>query len=133
MGQVEAFWIDRLSRYMGARSGNNETLYVYTRRGKEINPYGDPVTENAYEMIVERGFATPDAFYTPKYTTYDSPTFEHLGVIHWEPEVTITQNGTSSFNMVDTGKDEVVLFVEGMSKDGQLVSFSKVLPIDPEQ
>ena len=84
------------------------------------------------ERIVENGFEKPDAFYTPKYTTFQSTTFEHLGVIHWEPEVTITQNGMASFNILDTGKDEVVLFIEGMSKDGQLVSFSKVLNLNPE-
>ncbi len=133
MGQVESFWIDRLSRYMGARSGNNETIYIWTVRGKEILANGENPKKKVLERIVENGFEKPDAFYIPKYTTFQSTTFEHLGVIHWEPEVTIARNSMASFNMLDTGKEEVVLFVEGMSKDGQLVSFSKVLAIDPEQ
>ena len=132
MGQIESFFVDRLSRYQGGRGGASETIYIWTARGKEILPNEENPKKRVLARIVENGFEKPDAFYTPKYTTFQSTTFEHLGVIHWEPEVTITQNGMASFNILDTGKDEVVLFIEGMSKDGQLVSFSKVLNLNPE-
>jgi len=132
MGQVESFYIDRLSRYMGARGGLRETIYVYLARGRELSRNDGYSSKKTLEMVVENGFERPDEFYTPKYTTYQSETFEQLGVVHWEPELLIGKNDMQTFTILNTGLKEVTLFVEGMGKDGSLVSFTKPFKLELE-
>jgi hypothetical protein len=122
--QIESFYFDRLSRYEGAMSQNKETLYLFTRRGKELNltPISTVNNENSFAFDVSNGFEPIKQFYSPKYATYLDDSFENFGVIHWEPSLTINDNGEATFKILNTGMSKLSFFIEGMGKDGSLIS-----------
>ncbi|WP_350292290.1 hypothetical protein [uncultured Croceitalea sp.] len=129
--QVESFFFDRLSRYEGAMSQNQETFYIYTRKGKELNV--SPGIENfkasnATSYLVENGFEESKEFYSPAYTTYLDEAFENFGVIHWEPNLEVNKNGEATFKILNTQNNYISFFFEGMGNNGYLLS--KVDKID---
>lgn len=133
MGQIEAIWIDRLSRYLGARNNRlGEALYIYTKRGKEILPYDEPKNK-VYALAVENGFKDVKEFYVPKYSTFESQAYQEYGIVHWEPEILIDKNEMQEISLLNTGKEQIQVFVEGMSKNGELISFSKVINVENNQ
>nr|WP_299338371.1 hypothetical protein [Allomuricauda sp.] len=121
-GQVESYWVDRLSRYEGARSRLRETVYVFSRRGKELLRRDDTVPGSALEIQVKNGFEPTKSFYMPKYATFADKAFENFGTIHWESGLMLDEKGRCQFNVLDTGTKNISLFIEGMSPDGQFLS-----------
>ena len=67
-------------------------------------------------------------YYSPKYQ-YGSPLFRYYGMVHWEPNVITDIKGKATINIFNTGQREVYLFIEGMSKTGELISTSKKVRI----
>ena len=123
--QVESFFFDRLSRYEGAMSQNNETFYIFTRKGKELNVtpgIENFESQNAISYLVKMGFEESKQFYTPAYTTYLDKSFENFGVIHWEPNLEINENGEAIFKIFNTQNNYISLYMEGMDNNGNLMS-----------
>ena len=67
-------------------------------------------------------------FYTPKYGGFDTDLFQDLGVIHWTPNFVISNNETQSIRTLNTGLDDVVFYIEGITTKGDLIS--QVIPIN---
>ncbi len=124
--QLESFYFDRLSRYEGAMSQNKETLYLFTRKGKELDvtPQNGFDEGNSFVHNVSNGFRPIKQFYIPKYSTYLDKSFEDFGVVHWEPNLTLDANGEATFKILNTGLKELSFFIEGMGRDGSLISTS---------
>ncbi|MGB5822355.1 MAG: hypothetical protein WBG90_22925 [Saonia sp.] len=126
--QVESFFIDKTASREGVRGGMGEVIYIYTRRGKELNfTTGDPNRKIAYEFILDKGFEKTKKFYTPVYATYFDKAFEYYGVVHWEPEIYLDENGKATFKILNTGLQDLSFFIEGMGEDGSLWSTVKTL------
>ena len=121
-GQIESYWLDRLSRYEGVRSGLRETLYVFTRRGRELDAEEDVIFSNALAVKVSNGFEPSKKFYMPKYATFQDKAFESYGIVHWEPELEFDADGRAFFTIFDTGTENLSFFVEGMSTEGGVIS-----------
>ncbi len=85
-----------------------------------------PLGSKARFKTTHIGFDVPKKFYTPKYI-YTNPLFELTGAIHWEPQLTIDPNGKAIFKIVDTGIQYISFYIEGMSKDGSLISTIKTI------
>ncbi|WP_350292291.1 hypothetical protein [uncultured Croceitalea sp.] len=122
--QIESFYFDKLSRYEGAMSQGSETLYLFTRKGQELNltPISKGNIGNSFIYDASIGFQPIKKFYTPKYTTYLDEAFENFGVVHWEPDLKINENGEATFRIFNTGVKDLSFFIEGMGKDGSLIS-----------
>nr|WP_299338368.1 hypothetical protein [Allomuricauda sp.] len=129
-GQLESYYVDRLSRFEGARSQLNETLYIFTRRGAELGRNEEDETRiRALQIPVKTGFEKTKEFYLPKYSTFSNSAFVDYGIIHWEPQLILDGNGNGEFKALNTGLKEIILFVEGMSPNGKLVSAIKTINI----
>lgn len=122
--QVESFYIDRLSRYMGARAGNKETIYIYTRRGKELNltPGQDFIAKRSFELKVDNGFEKQKKFYNPEFISFTNTAFENFGLIHWEPLIWIDKNNSYTLKIPNYGFDNLKVVIEGMGEDGSVFS-----------
>ncbi|WP_318311389.1 hypothetical protein [Flagellimonas crocea] len=127
--QVESFYIDRLSRYMGARSALNETIYIYTRRGKELNltPGQDFISRKSFAFRVDKGFEKQKEFYNPQFTSFTDSAFENFGLIHWEPMIWIDAKNNYSFKIPNYGYDKLKVVIEGMGENGNVFSEIKIL------
>ncbi|MDF0715844.1 hypothetical protein PY092_06775 [Muricauda sp. 334s03] len=127
--QVESFYIDKLSRYMGARSAFKETIYIFTRRGKELNlsPGQDFIAGKSFVFKVDKGFEKQKEFYNPEFTSFRDLAFENFGLIHWEPLVWIDKNNSYKFKIPNYGYDKLKVVIEGMGENGNVFSDIKIL------
>ncbi|MEM6816325.1 MAG: hypothetical protein AAF600_18350 [Bacteroidota bacterium] len=125
--QVEEFWVDRLSRYEGASGQGNETIYVYTRVGNNLE---GAFRKTASVHEVKKGFENPKEFYMPKYSTFQNKAFEQLGTIHWIPDLKLDAYGKGEFSIFNTETNNISFFIEGMSPLGKLSVFSKTLLVN---
>lgn len=70
---------------------------------------------------VEKAGAAEKEYYAPKYNSYSSPAFKYYGVIDWFPHTSL-EGGKATLKVVNTLQPEIVLFIEGMTKEGALIS-----------
>ncbi|MBR9853022.1 MAG: hypothetical protein GYB37_00360 [Algicola sp.] len=127
--QVESFYIDRLSRYMGTKAKNTETIYLFTRQGEELNltPGKDFVAKKAFAFKVDNGFERQKEFYNPEFISFTNTAFENFGLIHWEPLIWLDKNNNYILKIPNYGFDNLKVVIEGMGKDGSLFSEVKIL------
>ncbi|NVN18838.1 hypothetical protein GUA46_10835 [Muricauda sp. HICW] len=127
--QVESFYIDRLSRYMGTKAGNTETIYIFTRQGEELNltPGKGFMSDKSFAFKVDNGFERQKEFYNPEFISFTNTAFENFGLIHWEPLVWLDKNNNYTLKIPNYGFDNLKVIIEGMGKDGSLFSEVKIL------
>jgi len=99
-------------------NGSNGVIEIKTRRGRSNVSSRETISE----IITKNGFSTNQEFYSPKYTSYSSDYFEEYGVIDWISNLSLGQNGNASFNILNTLQPNIKLIIEGISKDGNLIS-----------
>jgi pyruvate-formate lyase len=77
---------------------------------------------------VKEGYNEIKKYTNPNYTSYNSEMFKRLGSIAWFPNIEVqggTQNNNSvDLKVVDTKLKEGIIYIEGISEDGQLHSYS---------
>ncbi len=95
-------------------------IKLYTRRTTLFEYSQLRFMQNYYKL--RYGFETKKKFYTPKITSYQNQSFKDLGVIHWEPNITLTKDSNFNIKTIDTGLKEISFYIEGMSNDGKLIS-----------
>lgn len=127
--QIESFYIDRLSRYMGTKAGHRETIYMFSRRGTELNltPGQDFLSKKSFRFNVERGFEKQKEFYNPDFTSFRDSAFGNFGLIHWEPMVWVDKDNTYKFTIPDYGYDKLKIVIEGIGENGSIFSEIKIL------
>lgn len=127
--QVESFYVDRISRYMGTKAGHKETVYIFLRHGEELNltPGQDFISKNSFKFKVDKGFEKQKEFYNPRFKSFTDSAFENFGLIHWEPLIWIDQNNNYKFKIPNYGYKRLKLMIEGMGEDGSLYSDVKIL------
>ncbi|MEP2279369.1 hypothetical protein [Maribacter sp.] len=127
--EVESFLIDKTGAGEGAR-GAGGVIRIYTRRVPR--GYNDQFSkeENVFNYKLKEGFEPVKKFYTPKYTSYLSNEFENFGTIHWVPELKTNENGIATFKILNTLQNNINIYIEGMSTEGDLISAEQSLKID---
>lgn len=131
--QIESFYFDRLSRFEGVMSNNQETLYLFTRKGKELDSFyglnnGD--VTNRLNYVVTKGYEPKKEFYAPLYSNYLDRAFQSLGAIHWSPSVQTDSNGIFEVAFLDTDNQRIRLQFEGMDREGRLLSNTTYLDLE---
>lgn len=122
-GQLESYYIDRIASREGVRGGLGEVIYLFTRRGKEIDSSKAKAEfSTTFSYTVTNGYEKAKTFYMPKYRTFLNDAFKSYGVIHWEPELKIDGDGKGNFKILNTGLSRFILHIEGMSSSGELLS-----------
>jgi hypothetical protein len=79
-------------------------------------------------MTVKKGYEPSKKYESLNYTIYDSEMFRKLGVISWFPNIVVSQNtqenNSVELKIVDTGLKDAMIYIEGISEDGQLHSYN---------
>lgn len=117
--QVESISINKSGVGYGVFGGNG-VIEIITK-----TDYQTHSTKNNkfYEFITNNGFAKNKKFYTPKYTSYNSILFQKYGTIDWQPSISLNkQQNSTTFKIPNTLSKEIVLYIEGMSANGYLIS-----------
>jgi len=128
LSQIDSYFIDK-SGY-GEGGGGSGVIRIYTKDFSELAEGGISRTgdKKIFKYNSKKGFEPTKRFYNPEYFAYDDA-FLSYGTVHWEPEVLLSKEATHSFKVFNTNTEEVNLYIEGMGKNGKLVSIIKSLKI----
>jgi hypothetical protein len=128
MANIERIIVDKTGLGYGLR-GVGGVIKIFTR-----NTPLDAVARiprSSYMMSRPPiGFTKPKQYYQPKYRSYSSETYQKYGAIDWRPNVYIPRRGPSSIVLNHKGADAIHLFIEGVSRDGSLISTRRTITID---
>lgn len=124
--EVERIVVEPFGVSEGSR-GAAGVIRIWSRKG---SIFGDLERERTKVFIDNSmGYVPVKKYYSPKYQ-YSGSLFRYFGVVHWEPTLVTDKAGKVSFKILNTGLKEVSLFIEGMSKNGSLISTVKKLRFD---
>ena len=131
LDQFESIRIDKNGFGYGVR-GANGVIELKSRR--------TPLFEKRYnkpfsKIKVEKGFEDIDTFSIPNFSNFDDIVFKSLGTISWKPVLILNKgdNATSSisYKIKDTGLNNLIIHVEGISESGVLHSYK--IPLNPSR
>ncbi len=109
--------LDEIDEIFTSNTGRGE-IHIFTK--PDIRSIETPFF--SYKMPF--GFSVEKEYYQPKYLSTTNKVFRDYGVVYWEPEITIDKD-TYQFTIPKLGQNEITLFLEGISKDGRLISVQK--------
>lgn len=117
MSQIDEIYIDMYSDSFIQGNATQGVIKIYTLPGFKIkSSYSETKA-----VVVKGGFTKNTTFKNKEYYTYDDLGFKNHGVIHWEPLISVT-NGTFELKFPHYNQKVVKLKIEGMTKNGELIS-----------
>ena len=106
--------------------GNNGVIRIYTSldfvREKQNNSF------KSFEFPM--AFSKKRAFYVPKYDVYNDAFFEQFGLFDWIPDGKIDAAGNLTFTVYNPVDNNMKLFIEGVTDQGEFISEIKVLDLN---
>ena len=121
-GDYESISFNKTGAGFGIR-GANGVINIKTRR-TSLNKNSN--FNLPYKQIeVKKGFDVPKEFYSPKYSFYDSESFQQIGIIGWFPNIKADKNEDVIIDVFETNLNELSLYIEGITQDGKLISITK--------
>ena len=109
----------------GGLRGGAGIIKIVTDPNKKFKV--DKIRESHKSYDIPLTFTTPKRFYSPKYSSFESPFFKAYGVIDWFPNVTVGEDGYITLKVLDT-EQPVKLFVEGLVNNEVLISEAIEVP-----
>jgi hypothetical protein len=122
--EIEDIYIDYSDSnvlYFGATIQEAIIVNVFSRRTSFESPSLNRSASSVSRKI-KHGFEPTKTFYTPRYIDYTLPSFKEYGVIHWTPNFTLTGNERKNVTIFDTRLNEVTMYIEGITSNGDLIS-----------
>ncbi|UAM97925.1 hypothetical protein K8354_16805 [Polaribacter litorisediminis] len=74
-------------------------------------------------------FTKPKKFYIPKYENYKNAIYKKFGVIDWLPINKIDENGQLSLDIRTNQHDDITLYIEGITKNGDFILEEKTITL----
>ncbi len=130
MSEVESVYLDNTGFGEGVRGGAG-VIRIYTRKTvlDNISNAGG-ATQAVFGHKVKKGFEPVKSFYRPLYSNQVDQFFINNGVIHWEPQLLIFENGKGVFKIPNTQLKEITFYIEGFGSDGSLISRIQTINLD---
>ena len=127
MSEIEYIDINKHGVGEGIRGGaggvirikTNSNLQYTTKKTITYRNYSFPLT-----------FATPKKYYTPLYQNTRNTFFNEYGVINWLPINKVSKSGGIYFKVENNKFNDIKLFIEGFSNDGQFIFEEKTITLN---
>lgn len=88
--------------------------------------YVSPENRNKYiKQFINYGFAKPNNYFNPGYEDYESLAFKKYGALFWKANIKVFLKESTTIKMPLKNQDKLKVFIEGMSKNGKLISMEK--------
>ncbi|EDP98225.1 hypothetical protein KAOT1_13447 [Kordia algicida OT-1] len=131
MANIERIIIDKSGIGYGIR-GTGGVIKIFTRN-TPLTPTSRTRRDSYVNQTPPIGFSVAKAYYEPKYRSFSSEAYQKYGAIDWRPNNQIPRRGP--FNFVVKHKDvkTITMFIEGISKDGSLISEKRTISITDEE
>ena len=93
--------------------------------------YTSPENRNKFiKQLIVNGYARPQEYFNPRYADYNSSMFVKFGVIYWQSNVVVNGKTPTTIQIPILNQKKLKLFIEGIGKDGTLISMEKEIDID---
>jgi hypothetical protein len=127
MANLERIVIDKTGIGQGVLGGFGGVIKLYTRR----TPLFESGPRESLYLVSKAPFAFSEAkeYYAPNYNSYESDLFKQFGAISWIPELKLEKSKPANFKIYDTYTDNVTLFIEGITENGDLISEKRTIQI----
>ena len=115
----------------GLGEGFNEggVIKIYDRLGN--SSYDSEDYRDRYSgFVASLVFNMAREFYVPKYSSFSSDFYQLYGVMGWFPKLKPDKEGVFELTIPDTGKTDLKLFVEGVTREGVFISERMNLTVD---
>ncbi|MFY0603865.1 MAG: hypothetical protein JXQ93_07930 [Flavobacteriaceae bacterium] len=93
-------------------------IYIYSATPKKIigkkNPFQNITLTHGFEKVKE--------YYQPKYPAYLNDTYVQYGALFWKPSIKVSGEKAYQFSIPKNLQENIVMFVEGISESGKLIS-----------
>lgn len=103
--------------------GSRGVIKIYTSLDYIVKNQQNPFEKYKFPLA----FSEEKKFYVPKYNNYNSDFFIEYGVIDWLPSCKLDKEGYLNFTIHNPGNNNLKLFIEGATENGDLVSEIKTL------
>ncbi|MDT8347332.1 MAG: Plug domain-containing protein, partial [Flavobacteriaceae bacterium] len=124
---IESITVDRTGASAGLL-GANGIIRITSRRTPLEGIASNLNNKVSFVYTVKNGFEQPKRFFNPLYADYSSESFKKLGVLHWTPEIRLDpEKSQKIINVHPAGVRESLIFLEGISAGGRLVSKTLLL------
>ncbi|MEO0573341.1 MAG: hypothetical protein AAF039_16675, partial [Bacteroidota bacterium] len=101
---------------------------VYVSIVLRSSPYERTEDRNKFlKFAITNGYARPQDYFTPNYRDYEGMVFKNYATLGWKANIPVNSELPISISIPIKTQREVVLYLEGMTGEGQLVALSKVL------
>ncbi|WP_191858045.1 hypothetical protein [Hanstruepera ponticola] len=104
----------------GVAGGLGGNINIYTKKSFS-NKYIEKQSSFSSKFI-EFGYSLPQKYTSPFYNKSLHQSFADYGVLNWVPNLTNNDNGDFEFKIPNYSFDDVNLYIEGMSVNGDLIS-----------
>jgi len=124
---VDRIIVDKSGQGYGVR-GIGGVIKIFTRK-TPLTPTA-PIRRDSYVGYTPPiGFSVAKQYYEPKYPSYTSDTYQKYGVVGWRPNNIIPRRGPFNFFVKHKDVKAITMFIEGVSKDGSLISEKRTITI----
>ncbi|WGH74111.1 hypothetical protein P8625_08245 [Tenacibaculum tangerinum] len=123
---TETLYLDRVKEiYYGRVFDNNscEHVYIYSYSPAE---YKNKKSTFSYYRV-SKGFSKAKEYYTPTYNSYIDYKYVYFGDVFWKPDIEIKPNSYFQFKVPLNLQEKIIIYTEGISESGQLISKKHVL------
>lgn len=130
MQTVDYIEINKTGIGYGLRGGGG-VINIVTNPDLIRQNTGVKNTIGEYEFPL--AFAEDKKYYVPKYDLYNDDFFKEYGVIDWIPNCKIDNQGNLNFTIYNPAKNNIKLFIEGVTEKGEFISEIKGLNVNNNQ
>ncbi|WP_420575020.1 hypothetical protein [Kordia sp.] len=130
MANVERIIIDKTGIGYGMR-GTGGVIKIYTRQ-TPLTPSARTRRDSYVNQTPPIGFSVAKEYYEPKYRSFTDKTYLNYGTIGWRPNNTIPRRGPFNFIVQHRNAKAITMYIEGVSKDGSLISEKRTITIQDD-
>lgn len=106
--------------------GKGREMHIYTYSNKEL----DKLNKSSALVDVLAGFNQEKEYYSPKYPSFSNSTYKEFGALFWKPNIILEPNKSITFNVPKNYQKDAIIFIEGISESGQLISKNQLLSFE---
>ncbi|MBC8756800.1 hypothetical protein H2O64_19155 [Kordia sp. YSTF-M3] len=127
MARVERIIIDKTGLGYGMR-GTGGVIKIFTRK-TPLTQTSTARRDSYVYSVPPIGFSVAKQYYTPKYQSFSNDAFLKYGAVDWLPNIYIPRRGSSDFIVKHKDLKGITMFIEGVSKDGSLISQKRTITL----
>lgn len=131
MANIERIIIDKSGIGYGMR-GTGGVIKIFTRN-TPLTPTARTRRDSYVNQTPPIGFSIAKEYYEPKYRSFSGETYQKFGAIDWRPNNRIPRRGPFNFIVKHKDVKAITMFIEGISKDGSLISEKRTITITEEE